>query len=106
MSELRFLFAPLLDGGEASISVQWALAKIFQGAGSEDYVKELRTSFEKVSICKPAASAVAVAVAGSVCRGEGIQATGELLSGTAPNAMTDQKAFFLTFGTPESRGFP
>lgn len=32
------------------------VAKLFQGAGSDDYLKELRTSFEKVSIRKPAAS--------------------------------------------------
>lgn len=32
------------------------VAKVFQGAGSEAYLKELRTSFEKVSIRKPAAS--------------------------------------------------
>ena len=31
-------------------------AKMFQGAGSDQYVKELRTSFEKVLIRKPAAS--------------------------------------------------
>ncbi|MGH8138512.1 MAG: 23S rRNA (uridine(2552)-2'-O)-methyltransferase RlmE [Steroidobacteraceae bacterium] len=30
--------------------------KVFQGAGSEGYLKELRASFEKVSIRKPAAS--------------------------------------------------
>ena len=32
------------------------VAKMFQGSGSDDYVKELRTSFEKVLIRKPAAS--------------------------------------------------
>lgn len=32
------------------------VAKVFQGAGSEAYLKELRSSFEKVSIRKPAAS--------------------------------------------------
>jgi 23S rRNA (uridine2552-2'-O)-methyltransferase len=32
------------------------VVKVFQGAGSDDYLKELRTSFEKVSIRKPAAS--------------------------------------------------
>ncbi len=32
------------------------VAKVFQGVGSEAYLKELRTSFEKVSIRKPAAS--------------------------------------------------
>jgi 23S rRNA (uridine2552-2'-O)-methyltransferase len=32
------------------------VAKIFQGVGSEEFLKELRTSFEKVSIRKPAAS--------------------------------------------------
>src|SRR6187401_1986609 len=31
-------------------------AKMFQGAGSDQYVKDLRTSFEKVLIRKPAAS--------------------------------------------------
>lgn len=31
-------------------------AKMFQGSGSDDYVKELRESFEKVLIRKPAAS--------------------------------------------------
>ena len=31
-------------------------AKMFQGSGSDDYVKELRKSFEKVLIRKPAAS--------------------------------------------------
>jgi len=31
-------------------------AKMFQGAGSDEYVKELRKSFEKVLIRKPAAS--------------------------------------------------
>jgi len=31
-------------------------AKMFQGSGSDDYVKDLRTSFEKVLIRKPAAS--------------------------------------------------
>jgi 23S rRNA (uridine2552-2'-O)-methyltransferase len=31
-------------------------AKMFQGSGSDDYVKELRKSFEKVVIRKPAAS--------------------------------------------------
>ena len=32
------------------------VAKMFQGSGSDDYVKELRKSFEKVVIRKPAAS--------------------------------------------------
>jgi 23S rRNA (uridine2552-2'-O)-methyltransferase len=32
------------------------VAKMFQGEGSDEYLKELRTSFEKVSIRKPAAS--------------------------------------------------
>ena len=32
------------------------VAKMFQGSGSDQYVKELRTSFEKVLIRKPAAS--------------------------------------------------
>ena len=32
------------------------VAKMFQGAGSDDYLKELRAAFEKVSIRKPAAS--------------------------------------------------
>ncbi|HEY6644627.1 23S rRNA (uridine(2552)-2'-O)-methyltransferase RlmE [Povalibacter sp.] len=32
------------------------VAKVFQGSGSEDYIKDVRTSFEKVSIRKPAAS--------------------------------------------------
>ncbi len=32
------------------------VAKVFQGAGSEDYLRELRRSFEKLSIRKPAAS--------------------------------------------------
>jgi 23S rRNA (uridine2552-2'-O)-methyltransferase len=32
------------------------VAKMFQGAGSDQYVKDLRTSFEKVLIRKPAAS--------------------------------------------------
>jgi 23S rRNA (uridine2552-2'-O)-methyltransferase len=32
------------------------VAKMFQGSGSDQYVKELRTSFEKVIIRKPAAS--------------------------------------------------
>jgi 23S rRNA (uridine2552-2'-O)-methyltransferase len=32
------------------------VAKIFQGVGSDDYLKQLRASFEKVSIRKPAAS--------------------------------------------------
>jgi 23S rRNA (uridine2552-2'-O)-methyltransferase len=32
------------------------VAKMFQGSGSDDYVKDLRTSFEKVLIRKPAAS--------------------------------------------------
>lgn len=32
------------------------VAKVFQGVGSDDYLKQLRTSFEKVSIRKPAAS--------------------------------------------------
>jgi 23S rRNA (uridine2552-2'-O)-methyltransferase len=31
-------------------------AKMFQGSGSDEYLKELRTSFEKVLIRKPAAS--------------------------------------------------
>jgi 23S rRNA (uridine2552-2'-O)-methyltransferase len=31
-------------------------AKMFQGAGSDQYLKELRTSFEKVVVRKPAAS--------------------------------------------------
>jgi 23S rRNA (uridine2552-2'-O)-methyltransferase len=31
-------------------------AKMFQGSGSDEYVKDLRTSFEKVLIRKPAAS--------------------------------------------------
>ena len=31
-------------------------AKMFQGSGSDDYLKELRKSFEKVLIRKPAAS--------------------------------------------------
>jgi 23S rRNA (uridine2552-2'-O)-methyltransferase len=32
------------------------VAKLFQGSGSDDYLKELRKAFEKVSIRKPAAS--------------------------------------------------
>jgi 23S rRNA (uridine2552-2'-O)-methyltransferase len=32
------------------------VAKLFQGVGSDDYLKQLRASFEKVSIRKPAAS--------------------------------------------------
>lgn len=32
------------------------VAKIFQGEGSDEYIKEVRTSFEKVSIRKPEAS--------------------------------------------------
>ena len=32
------------------------VAKVFQGAGSDAYLKQLRSSFEKVSIRKPAAS--------------------------------------------------
>ena len=32
------------------------VAKMFQGSGSDQYIKELRTSFEKVLIRKPAAS--------------------------------------------------
>lgn len=32
------------------------VAKLFQGAGSDAYLKELRSAFEKVSIRKPAAS--------------------------------------------------
>lgn len=32
------------------------VAKVFQGEGSDDFLKELRTSFEKVVIRKPAAS--------------------------------------------------
>jgi 23S rRNA (uridine2552-2'-O)-methyltransferase len=32
------------------------VTKVFQGAGSEAYLKDLRSSFEKVSIRKPAAS--------------------------------------------------
>jgi 23S rRNA (uridine2552-2'-O)-methyltransferase len=32
------------------------VAKMFQGAGSDQYLKELRTHFDKVSIRKPAAS--------------------------------------------------
>jgi 23S rRNA (uridine2552-2'-O)-methyltransferase len=32
------------------------VAKMFQGAGSDQYVKELRTHFDKVTIRKPAAS--------------------------------------------------
>jgi 23S rRNA (uridine2552-2'-O)-methyltransferase len=32
------------------------VAKMFQGSGSDEYIKELRTSFEKVLIRKPAAS--------------------------------------------------
>jgi 23S rRNA (uridine2552-2'-O)-methyltransferase len=32
------------------------VAKMFQGSGSDQYVKDLRTSFEKVVIRKPAAS--------------------------------------------------
>ena len=32
------------------------VAKLFQGVGSDAYLKELRTAFEKVSIRKPAAS--------------------------------------------------
>ncbi len=32
------------------------VAKVFQGVGSEAFLKDLRTSFEKVSIRKPAAS--------------------------------------------------
>jgi len=31
-------------------------AKMFQGAGSDQYLKELRTHFAKVNIRKPAAS--------------------------------------------------
>ncbi len=32
------------------------VAKVFQGEGSDDFLKELRTSFEKVVVRKPAAS--------------------------------------------------
>jgi 23S rRNA (uridine2552-2'-O)-methyltransferase len=32
------------------------IAKVFQGAGSDDYLKDLRTSFDKLLIRKPAAS--------------------------------------------------
>jgi 23S rRNA (uridine2552-2'-O)-methyltransferase len=32
------------------------VAKMFQGSGSDQYLKELRTSFDKVVIRKPAAS--------------------------------------------------
>ncbi len=32
------------------------LAKVFQGAGFDDYLKDVRTSFDKVAIRKPAAS--------------------------------------------------
>jgi 23S rRNA (uridine2552-2'-O)-methyltransferase len=32
------------------------VVKVFQGAGSEDFLKDLRTSFEKVLVRKPAAS--------------------------------------------------
>jgi 23S rRNA (uridine2552-2'-O)-methyltransferase len=32
------------------------VAKVFQGEGSENYLKDVRTSFEKVAIRKPAAS--------------------------------------------------
>jgi len=32
------------------------VAKMFQGSGSDEYIKELRTSFDKVLIRKPAAS--------------------------------------------------
>jgi 23S rRNA (uridine2552-2'-O)-methyltransferase len=32
------------------------VAKLFQGAGSDQYIKELRTHFSKISIRKPAAS--------------------------------------------------
>jgi 23S rRNA (uridine2552-2'-O)-methyltransferase len=32
------------------------VAKLFQGVGSDEYLKELRTAFDKVSIRKPAAS--------------------------------------------------
>jgi 23S rRNA (uridine2552-2'-O)-methyltransferase len=32
------------------------VVKVFQGAGSDAYLKDLRTSFEKVSVRKPAAS--------------------------------------------------
>jgi len=32
------------------------ITKVFQGAGSEDYLKQMRASFDKVSVRKPAAS--------------------------------------------------
>jgi len=32
------------------------VAKVFQGVGSDAYIKELRTAFGKVTIRKPAAS--------------------------------------------------
>ena len=32
------------------------VAKMFQGSGSDQYLKELRTHFDKVAIRKPAAS--------------------------------------------------
>ena len=32
------------------------VAKMFQGAGSDDWLRDLRKSFEKVSIRKPGAS--------------------------------------------------
>ena len=32
------------------------VAKVFQGAGSDDYLKQVRTSFDKVAVRKPAAS--------------------------------------------------
>jgi 23S rRNA (uridine2552-2'-O)-methyltransferase len=32
------------------------VAKVFQGVGSEEFLKDLRTSFDKVLIRKPAAS--------------------------------------------------
>ncbi len=46
-------------------------AKMFQGSGSDQYLKELRTSFAKVA--HPQAFGLAQGVARGLCGGEGIQ---------------------------------
>ena len=58
------------------------VAKVFQGSGSDQYLKELRTSFEKV--LDPQAGGVAHGIARGLPGGEGIQG----LSGELPETIT------------------
>jgi 23S rRNA (uridine2552-2'-O)-methyltransferase len=52
-----YLLELALDAARKTLKVHADfLAKMFQGSGSDQFLKELRTHFEKVSVRKPAAS--------------------------------------------------